>query len=68
MSLGCHFLTVMAGVLVGIFGCANWNLQALFQAPGILIGFSCRIVCLAVLSMLVSYELQLPIVFFETGL
>lgn len=56
--LGMSFSYSMAGVLVGIFG-AQLNLQALFQAPGILIGFSVLFVLLS-LSMFGFYELQLP--------
>ena len=56
--LGMSFSYSMAGVLVGIFG-AQLNLQALFQAPSILIGFSVLFVLLS-LSMFGFYELQLP--------
>jgi len=56
--LGMSFSYSMAGVLVGIFG-AQLNLQALFQAPGILIAFSVLFVLLS-LSMFGFYELQLP--------
>ena len=56
--LGMSFSYSMAGVLVGIFG-AQLNLQALFQAPGVLISFSVLFVLLS-LSMFGFYELQLP--------
>ncbi|BDX02948.1 thiol:disulfide interchange protein DsbD [Marinomonas pontica] len=56
--LGMSFSYSLAGVLVGIFG-AQLNLQALFQAPGVLIGFSALFVLLS-LSMFGFYELQLP--------
>lgn len=56
--LGMSFSYSMAGVLVGIFG-AQLNLQALFQAPGVLISFSALFVLLS-LSMFGFYELQLP--------
>lgn len=56
--LGMSFSYSTAGVLVGIFG-AQLNLQALFQAPSILIGFSVLFVLLS-LSMFGFYELQLP--------
>ncbi|WP_369921500.1 protein-disulfide reductase DsbD [Marinomonas polaris] len=56
--LGMSFSYSMAGVLVGIFG-AQLNLQALFQAPGVLISFSVLFVLLS-LAMFGFYELQLP--------
>lgn len=56
--LGMSFSYSLAGVLVGIFG-AQLNLQALFQAPGVLISFSVLFVLLS-LSMFGFYELQLP--------
>jgi thiol:disulfide interchange protein DsbD len=56
--LGMSFSYSLAGVLVGIFG-AQLNLQALFQAPGVLISFSVLFALLS-LSMFGFYELQLP--------
>lgn len=56
--LGMSFSYSIAGVLVGVFG-AQLNLQALFQAPGVLISFSVLFVLLS-LSMFGFYELQLP--------
>lgn len=56
--LGMSFSYSLAGVLVGIFG-AQLNLQALFQAPGVLVSFSVLFVLLS-LSMFGFYELQLP--------
>ncbi len=56
--LGMSFSYSMAGVLVGIFG-AQLNLQALFQAPGVLISFSVLFVLLS-FAMFGFYELQLP--------
>jgi thioredoxin:protein disulfide reductase len=56
--LGMSFSYSAAGVLVGMFG-AQLNLQALFQAPSVLIGFSLLFVLLS-LSMFGFYELQLP--------
>jgi thiol:disulfide interchange protein DsbD len=46
-----------AGVIAGLFG---QNLQALFQHPAVLIGFSAVFVALA-LAMFGVYELQLPV-------
>jgi thiol:disulfide interchange protein DsbD len=46
-----------AGVMAGLFG---QNLQALFQHPGVLIGFSLLFVALS-LAMFGLYELQLPV-------
>ncbi|WCN11451.1 protein-disulfide reductase DsbD [Marinomonas mediterranea] len=57
--LGMSFSYSMAGVLVGLFG-AQLNLQALFQTPSVLIGFSLLFVLLS-LSMFGFYELQLPV-------
>ena len=56
--LGMSFSYSMAGVLVGVFG-AQLNLQALFQAPGVIISFSVLFILLS-LSMFGFYELQLP--------
>ncbi len=56
--LGMSFSYTTAGVLVGIFG-AQLNLQAIFQTPSVLIGFSVLFVLLS-LSMFGFYELQLP--------